>query len=222
MSNPNSCRGFIPLEMRTARCGLRLPICKRSDRWNSSHIGGSGFLMSDEERKHGLSDQPTEGMVSADAEEAWRSIQRVIDLQSRLTDAPEEVDDEEIRAAYGLKLDPSAIRQLFARSTFGRRAKDQRASARGRLRRRLRDLANVLDEVECAVDDVFAAPGRTNGRAELDRLKTEIARFRRDNKLVAGPVNEREVLPFEEMFSGQSAWPGADEETDLPPDPSPS
>lgn len=171
--------------------------------------------MSDEEPQRGTKVSPTDETVVTDGGEAWRSIQRLIELQTRLTEATEEVDDEEIRAEYGADLDPSMIRELFKNSTFGRRAKDQRASARGRLRRRLNDLAGALDAVERAIDDVFEAPGRTNDRAKLDQLKAEIERFRQDNKLCTYRVAEREFLPFEEMFAGEGAWTGPAREADM-------
>ena len=55
-----------------------------------------------------------------------------------------------------------------------------RASARGKLRRRMRRLHYTLDLVEAAITGVREAPGRTNRSQILDDLERAIRTFRRN------------------------------------------
>ncbi|MFN4140515.1 hypothetical protein [Aestuariivirga sp.] len=56
--------------------------------------------------------------------------------------------------------------------------KNPRASARGKLRRRLMWLQASLHEVELTIEEVFSAPGKTYKKEELERITTAIADFR--------------------------------------------
>ncbi|HEX8443808.1 MAG TPA: hypothetical protein VF631_09195 [Allosphingosinicella sp.] len=56
--------------------------------------------------------------------------------------------------------------------------KNPRASARGRLRRRIDWLQHALSQVEIAIQGVREAPGRTNRPDKLDQLEKAIADFR--------------------------------------------
>jgi hypothetical protein len=62
--------------------------------------------------------------------------------------------------------------------SFKRPPKNPRASARAKLRRRLTWLQAALHNAEMAVDEVFAAPGRTYNRENLERIKGAVKDFR--------------------------------------------
>jgi hypothetical protein len=111
-------------------------------------------------------------------ENAEFSIADIVAFQRRLETNPDSVSDDEIRAEYGDGISPSSLRELFRRSTFGRESKTPRASARAKLRRRLVWLSRSLDEVEDAVRQVSASPGRTYKQKELIDLLGAITQFR--------------------------------------------
>jgi hypothetical protein len=111
--------------------------------------------------------------------------QNSIHFQERLRADPDSVTDDEIRAEFGDEFEPRELRDTFRKSTFGRIAKDPKKSARAMLRRRLRDLDNVLVLVVIAVNQVLDAPGRTNNRAKLELLLVLINKFRDEAELSA-------------------------------------
>lgn len=138
--------------------------------------------------------------AAADEGDAF-SLEAVIAFQRRLESDPDAVSNEEIMAEYGAAIAPEDLRDLFRRSTFGRSAKNPRASARAKLRRRLVWLSRSLEEVEDAIAAVRSSAGRVNKSKELDEILAAIERFRRDANLPA-PEEPREVDPdlFERLF----------------------
>jgi hypothetical protein len=67
----------------------------------------------------------------------------------------------------------------FSKIGSGSSRKDSRAIARGKLRRRIRRLQQMLDLVEAAIAGVREAPGRTNQPQILNDLEGAIRSFRR-------------------------------------------
>ncbi len=132
------------------------------------------------------------------------SIFDVIAFQRRLQEDPDAVSDDEIRAEYGADIPPDEMRELFRRSRSGKGAKDPRASAREKLRRRLVWLTRSLESVEHAVNDVLQAPGRTYKKKELSELLDAIEQFRGMVKLPKSDVDSPLDPDFVERFlSGQ-------------------
>ena len=74
------------------------------------------------------------------------------------------------------------MKPLKESSTNGsaRSRKNLRAIARGKLRRRIGRLHQILDLVEAAIEGVREAPGRTNRPNILDDLEGAIRTFRKD------------------------------------------
>lgn len=141
----------------------------------------------------------SEGEEAVDATEV--SLEAVMAFGRRMQSDPDSVSDEEIRAEYGAETSPSDLRDLFRKSTFGRAAKNPRTSARAKLRRRLLWLSRSLEEVESAIAEVRASPGRTNKQNELDEILDALQAFRSAVKLPT-PPEPPEVDPdlFERMF----------------------
>ena len=129
------------------------------------------------------------------------SIATILAFQNRLKSDPDSVSDKEIQAESGTDISPSDIRDLFRRSTFNRASKNPRASARAKLRRRLVWLNRSLEQVKCAVKEVFDAPGRTNKRNELETILEAIEEFRSAVKLPA-PQQPSDIDPdlFERLL----------------------
>jgi hypothetical protein len=73
--------------------------------------------------------------------------------------------------------------------------KNPRANARAKLRRRLIWLQMALHNTEIAIDDVFEAPGRTNKRVELEKIKTAIEDFRRTTGLTGDGLDDIPPIP---------------------------
>lgn len=77
--------------------------------------------------------------------------------------------------------------------------KDPRASARAKLRRRLIWLQAALHNADLAIEDVFAAPGRTNKRERLQAIKDAMKVFR-DATGLTGDGLERTPAISNEVF----------------------
>ncbi len=127
------------------------------------------------------------GDGKATGEDAPFSLENALAFQQRLETDPDAISDVEIEAQYGSDISPADFRDLFRKNTFAREAKNQRASARAKLGRRLLWLRRSLEEVESAVADVCAAPGRTNKQGDLDGLLAAITAFRAAAKLPKSP-----------------------------------
>lgn len=152
------------------------------------------------------------------------SIEAAIAFQQRLKSDPDSVSDEEIWNEFGGDTPPHEIRELFRGGKFGNTSKTPRASARSKLRRRLLWLGQALADVEAAVAEVRAAPGRTNKQAELDEVLAAIEVFRSTVKLPA-PPEPTELDPdfFERVFGAVSdnSWMsgiGLDDQDNQPPE----
>jgi hypothetical protein len=92
--------------------------------------------------------------------------------------------------------------------TFKRPPKNPSASARAKLRRRLIWLQAALHNAEIAIDDVFAAPGQTYRRAELEKIKTAIEDFRKATGLTGDGLPEIPPIPdarLESFFASPEA-----------------
>lgn len=101
----------------------------------------------------------------------------------------------------------SDLQQLtreITENTVKKEPKNPRASARAKLRRRLVWLQAALYNAEMAIDDVFNAPGRTNKRKELEKIKDSITKFRCDTGLTADGMPDMAQIPedvFDRLFS---------------------
>jgi hypothetical protein len=142
------------------------------------------------------------GDATAESEDETLSLREVIATNRRIQDDPDSVSDEELREHFGADIDVKEIRGLFRRSTFGHTAKNQRASARAKLKRRMLWLHKSIIEVEAAIKEVVAAPGRTNKVDELVKLQEALADFRVKAGLTDDGVLDQEVDPdlFERLF----------------------
>ncbi|MBR0670512.1 hypothetical protein [Neoroseomonas soli] len=132
------------------------------------------------------------------------TILAIVEFQRRIQSDPDSVTDEEILKEYGEEVDAKTVRDLARHSTFNRTAKNTRASAREKLRRRLTWLSAALDDVDGAIDAVLNAPGRTNRQADLEEIKKAIVTFRASSHLIShqevDSAQDLESL-FERIFS---------------------
>ena len=144
------------------------------------------------------------------------SIADATEFNNKLRHDPDSIGDNEIRDQYGYDIDVNAVREAFRRSTFNRPPKNQRASARAKLRRRLLWLQQAISDVEAAIEAVLAAPGRTNKSGELEDLRKSIAELRTKTGLAGNGqpgVDDADLSMFDKLFNLPSPTPEISQRT---------
>lgn len=135
-------------------------------------------------------------------DEEIQRVKRLLAERQRTELDPDAASDEELLASWGMDGEQSAaeIRASIKKSTFGRPAKDKRASARAKLRRRVLWVSRALDDLEAHIQEVFDAPGRTNRKAELENLRGAIKEFRASTGIVTPPELDVDFTAIERML----------------------
>ena len=76
------------------------------------------------------------------------------------------------------------IESLIAENASSKQPKDPKRSARAKYNRRKISASHALDELEIAIDDLFAQNGIVYKRDEAERIKMAIEKFRDETGIV--------------------------------------